>query len=178
MRHPLLCISEHDSALLMHPLYAVGERIAGRAWRCNSATGKLPKRFISERMMLLQRPIGWDFPRVPSAMIAGRAWRPRRQTVVTNSHGNPAHAALTAGQNGGRGHASTGPYLSQKDQRPNLQRRQTQKTTSTLADIGARTRWRHRGEYTIGIIASSKSGSFGSCLAGDRALSKHKFVTY
>ena len=53
----------------MHPLHAVGESGAVRDWRSNPAKDKPPKRFICERMMLLQRPIGRHFPRVPSAIM-------------------------------------------------------------------------------------------------------------
>ena len=57
---------------------------------------------------------------------AGRVWRPRRHRVVTDSHGNPAHAAPTAREDGGRKLATTGDYLSQQGQPPILQQEQPQ----------------------------------------------------
>ena len=57
LKLPPAQVLQEVMAVLMHPLYAVGEGIAGRAWRSNSATDKHPKRFMSERMMMLQRPV-------------------------------------------------------------------------------------------------------------------------
>ena len=103
---------------------------------------------------------------------AGRVWRPRRHRVVTDSHGSPAHSAPTAREDGGRGLALTGTYLSQKDQPPIRQQEQppqqqrprttkrtttTATTTTTQDHNGSTTRHESQQDY-IGTTTGHPPG--------------------